>query len=522
MNTVIKGRAAKIFEERNRVFRILYDTIFDVSRVENSCMNYKTICSNFRKLCNAKSCALILFDSYDNTILLKSYSKENSETIILNSYSTINYTTISNSIIKAYTSLKIGDQINPEYSLVNLLPQSVIGKDFINEKDKYIHFPFINNDDLIGIAILELNNTDNLKTKDLIEMFLNMSTIILQRIRANDEIKKSNERFTFLFENSPIGMILVDGLKKVVTINSAALKLINSKESEIIGKKCCNLFCSPNKETCPLNKKGDIYKEREILLCRQGKNPVHVLKSVSPINIAGKLYLIETMIDLTELLKAKEDKKELSKQVLSSEVITIYALAELAESRDKYTGNHIYRVGKYSKLIAEELDEIVYQSNNLNKNDFVNCIELASVLHDIGKVSIPDSILLNPGPLTKEEFEKMKKHTVYGSETLKNVQKNYPKNTFINMGIKISRSHHERYDGNGYPDGLKGKDIPLSARILSVVDVYDALRSERPYKPSFSHEKSIAIIKAGYGSQFDPEIVDTFFKILSNKNICYL
>jgi len=135
---------------------------------------------------------------------------------------------------------------------------------------------------------------------------------------------------------------------------------------------------------------------------------------------------------------------------------------------------------------------------------------LASPLHDIGKVGIPDHILLKPGKLTPEEFAVMKTHVIIGYETLASVNASYPGNGYLQMGMDIARFHHEKWDGSGYMDGLKGEDIPLSARILALCDVYDALRSRRVYKEPFSHEKSREIILNGKGRHFDPVLVEAF------------
>ncbi len=133
-------------------------------------------------------------------------------------------------------------------------------------------------------------------------------------------------------------------------------------------------------------------------------------------------------------------------------------------------------------------------------------------MHDIGKVGIPDSILLKPGRLSAEEFEIMKTHTTIGAETLLEVKRKYPDNKFVEIGIKIAHYHHEKWDGTGYPEGLSGEDIPLSARIMAFADVYDALRSSRVYKEAYSHEESIEIIKQSGGTHFDPEILKVFLE----------
>ncbi len=146
-------------------------------------------------------------------------------------------------------------------------------------------------------------------------------------------------------------------------------------------------------------------------------------------------------------------------------------------------------------------------------DQFIETIYHAAPLQDIGKVGIPDAILLKPGKLMSDEFAMMTRHTVIGAETLQRVLERYPNNAFIKMGIELTRSHHERWDGTGYPDRLAGEAIPLSARILAVADVYDALRSKRPYKEPFDHVKTCAIICESSGSYFDPAIVAAFVTI---------
>ena len=212
------------------------------------------------------------------------------------------------------------------------------------------------------------------------------------------------------------------------------------------------------------------------------------------------------------------------KEITDQQSATIYALAKLAESRDRETGVHIERVGKYCRLIAEKIDWTVYSKLDIQKNKFVDTIEMASALHDIGKVGIEERILLKPGPLTKDEFARIKMHTIIGSDTLITLKKKYPNNVFVNMGLEITRHHHEKFDGSGYPDGLSGLDIPLSARILAIADVYDALTTKRPYKEIFSHSEAMEIMIKDTGSHFDPDLMRIFkeveyaFNIISKSN----
>jgi len=197
------------------------------------------------------------------------------------------------------------------------------------------------------------------------------------------------------------------------------------------------------------------------------------------------------------------------REISDSQMATILALAKLAEYRDEDTGRHIERIQYFCRLLVTCLAENPKHKKLLTPL-YVDNISHASPLHDIGKVGIPDYILLKPGKLTPDEFEIMKTHTVIGFDLLQTVKNRYTKNSFINLGIEISRSHHEKWDGSGYPDGLKGTDIPMSARILAVADVYDALRSKRPYKTGFDHATSMKIILEGRGIHFDPEVVDAF------------
>jgi hypothetical protein len=199
-------------------------------------------------------------------------------------------------------------------------------------------------------------------------------------------------------------------------------------------------------------------------------------------------------------------------EIKRSNSATIYSLARLAELKDSFTGDHIDRVGGLCYHLANELSEEIFLKNNLEKNKFLESIELSSTLHDIGKILINEKILLKPGPLTTEERNIMKEHSNYGHGILLSIRDKYNQNKFINMGLDICKYHHERWDGTGYPDGLSGTEIPLSARIVSIVDVFDALISERPYKKSYTIDVAIIELKKGEGTFFDPELLEVFLK----------
>ena len=201
--------------------------------------------------------------------------------------------------------------------------------------------------------------------------------------------------------------------------------------------------------------------------------------------------------------------EEKVREISESQLATITALSKLAESRDDETGYHIERTRTFCKILCERLRQAPRYGDSIDEA-YVSDIYNASVLHDVGKVGIPDRILLKPERLTPPEFEMIKGHTAIGARTLQAAHRRYPRNSFINMGIAIARSHHERWSGNGYPDGLKGEDIPLSARIMAVADVYDALRSKRPYKPALPHGDTAATLREGAGKDFDPAVIEAF------------
>ncbi|MGA2976484.1 MAG: HD domain-containing phosphohydrolase [Spirochaetia bacterium] len=187
----------------------------------------------------------------------------------------------------------------------------------------------------------------------------------------------------------------------------------------------------------------------------------------------------------------------------------IRTLARLAEYRDPETGFHLQRICEYTRLLALEVHERSPYAFRITR-EYGNDISLSSMLHDIGKVSIPDNILLKPGKLDPPEWEMMKKHTFFGWEVLHKADKELGEQSFLTLAATIALSHHERYDGSGYPNGSAGEQIPLSARISAVADVYDALTTARPYKPAWSHEQAAEEILRLGGSHFDPVLVEIF------------
>lgn len=206
------------------------------------------------------------------------------------------------------------------------------------------------------------------------------------------------------------------------------------------------------------------------------------------------------------------ENAKLYKELSLTREVTVLSLSSLAETRDMETGSHIVRTQHYVKALAEKLKENPYFRRYLDEHT-IDLIFKAAPLHDIGKVGVPDYILLKPGKLNKEEFEEIKNHTTYGRDALAVAEKTLGRHSFMGYAREIAYTHHEKWDGTGYPQGLKGNEIPISGRLMAIADVYDALISKRVYKPAFSHEKAVEIIKNDSGTHFDPTMAEAFLEI---------
>lgn len=204
--------------------------------------------------------------------------------------------------------------------------------------------------------------------------------------------------------------------------------------------------------------------------------------------------------------------KTRSKELQRTQEVAILCLAGLAETRDPETGQHLQRTRLYSRALAERLKDHPRFRHFLNES-MIEKIFNSTPLHDIGKVGIRDAVLLKPGKLTDEEYEEMKRHTIYGGQALQRAEERLGFDSFLRVAREIAFCHHERWDGKGYPFGKSENEIPIPARLMAIADVYDALVSRRPYKEPFSHEKAKQIIAEGHGTQFDPDVTDAFLEI---------
>lgn len=243
----------------------------------------------------------------------------------------------------------------------------------------------------------------------------------------------------------------------------------------------------------------------------------YITKPISPPIVLAR---VETHLTLKRARQFLQDRNAYleaevwrrSREVMAIQEVTIMAMASLAETRDNATGNHIRRTQHYVRALAQHLRHHPRFAAALN-DETIELLFKSAPLHDIGKVGIPDRILLKPGRLTPDEFEIMKTHAALGRDAIAAAERclDTP-DSFLRFAREIAYSHQEKWDGSGYPEGLWGEQIPLSARLMAVADVYDALISRRIYKPALPHEQAVAMIREGRDQHFDPDIVDAFLE----------
>ncbi len=249
------------------------------------------------------------------------------------------------------------------------------------------------------------------------------------------------------------------------------------------------------------------------------KNPARAMRVMSFVWIAGLQGAVAYLILMR--LRAESSRRQVQaaqesvrrqNDLLRTRDAMIFGLAKLTESRDPETGNHLERIARYSTRLAAALRRRPGFAERITPS-FVRLIGISSALHDIGKVGISDSILLKPGKLDPEERSVMQRHAVIGGQCIRKIEMRLGSSNFLEMAREIAFHHHERWDGQGYPEGLQGEQIPLAARIVAVADVYDALSTKRVYKEAFPHERCVQTIREEAGRQFDPALVEVFLAI---------
>ncbi|MCA9109873.1 MAG: HD domain-containing protein [Planctomycetaceae bacterium] len=232
------------------------------------------------------------------------------------------------------------------------------------------------------------------------------------------------------------------------------------------------------------------------------------LQSIVAYLVLTRMYVAHEQREM----QSHEENLLRAKELVRTRDAVIFGLAKLAESRDPDTGHHLERIAMYATRLASAIRRHS-KYRKIVTPSFVRTIGISSALHDIGKVGVEDAVLLKPGRLDEDERFRMQIHTTLGGECIRQIEQRLGNSNFLEMAREIAFCHHERWDGDGYPVGLVGQEIPLSARIVSIADVYDALASRRVYKEPYPHDKCIEIIKAEAGKQFDPQLVEIFLSI---------
>lgn len=344
---------------------------------------------------------------------------------------------------------------------------------------------------------------------------------INERKKAEEALMVSEKKYRSILESIEEGYFEVDLRGNFNFFNDSACRILGYSRDELMGmnyreystqETSKNMYQIFNK----VYTTGNASNISDYEVMKKDGSIKYLQFSVSPMRDQKRQAIGFRGVarDVTENLKAEKKRRELENKLHNVRAATILGLAKLSEYRDKGTGEHLERIREYAKMIAMEMAGLPAYKDYIT-NKYIDDIYQSSILHDIGKVGIQDSVLLKPGKLNSEEFDIIKRHTVLGGDAIAEIESQIEGRSFLILGKEIAYYHHEKWDGTGYPKGLKGEDIPLSARMVAIADVYDALTTKRFYKEAFSHDKSREIIISLKGSHFDPDVVDAF---LVNEN----
>jgi PAS domain S-box-containing protein len=336
-------------------------------------------------------------------------------------------------------------------------------------------------------------------------------------------LKISERNYLVLFDTILSSIIIVDPSAAVVNCNRFAEEMYGYPWSEIVGKDFDAVFQVPGKGAAigeaiaAVNANNGRHAATDVpRRCRDGSIKFTYASYSALRSTEGETVAYSVMErDLTERVRLEKKLEASFRRIKNTQSAAILGFARLTEYRDKDTGKHLERIREYTRVLALGLAKLPLYSDYITE-DYIEDLCLSSILHDVGKVGIEDAILLKPGKLSPEEFERIKQHATLGGEALRSVDREIQEESFLTIGKEVAFSHHERWDGSGYPAGKKGLDIPLSARIVALADVYDALTTRRSYKEGLSHEEAVGIISSERGTHFDPDVVDVF---LSNGEV---
>lgn len=341
---------------------------------------------------------------------------------------------------------------------------------------------------------------------------------IKKRKHAEETLRQSEEKYRTILESIEEGYYEID-LNGRFTFTNPSLRRVFSLAGDQLLETRLSDFISGEQQHQFLALLEEIRKDKTVASTFECEietslgNQKIIELSVSTINDSQmKTVGFRGIIrDITEKRMLERNLLQSLNDVQEARTGIILGLAKLAEYRDTDTGSHLERIREYTRIIVKELKEHPEYKEYIT-DEYIEDLYQSSILHDIGKVGVPDAILLKPGKLTDEEFEIIKKHAILGGKAISDIDKQFENQSFLTIAKELAYYHHERWDGKGYPNGLKEQQIPLSARIVSFADVYDALTSKRCYKDAYGHEEAKSIILEEKGKAFDPDIVDAFMK----------
>lgn len=341
--------------------------------------------------------------------------------------------------------------------------------------------------------------------------------------KKNDEFSQLFDDFNKFIDNRSIILDIQDKILSEDNLRIVLTKMLTSFQSFVPLDKISIIYTDSDNTNLKIDSdssvvvKLDLIKEYKEIICVD-KFTLAMPINVNNVYLGYALFSKKTEYNNHDIKFISGLEKPIGfafyKSLIFRDLLSIVTsgLADLTESRDPETKRHLVRMSYYSEIIAKNL----FMNNKFKteiNDEFIDNIKLVAPMHDIGKVSVPDEILLKPGKLTFDEYEVMKTHAFEGGKVLSNINRRFLRYnlTYFNMASQIAHFHQEKFDGSGYPNSISGCDIPLSARICAIADVFDALTSKRPYKEAFSLEKSYKIIKDGIGNHFDPILVEAFF-----------
>lgn len=334
--------------------------------------------------------------------------------------------------------------------------------------------------------------------------------IAFRAAKAREEA--TEERFQSFFEQNSVGFSITSPDGSWKHVNDKLCRMLEYDKSELFSMTWRDI--TPEEDRSQEVIRFWSLVERGVTESFSQKRYIRKDGSILDVEVSTHLirdkdgdvvYLASSIQDITERLESQRLLAQRALELEKHRETIINSMAILAEYRDGDTGGHIQRTKAYVKLLLERSG-----GDALFPPEDLPLVWQSAALHDIGKVAVPDSVLLKPGPLSKEEFDQIKIHPVVGGEVLARTEGLLGGGAFISYARDITEYHHEKWDGSGYPHGLRGTDIPFLARVMAIADVYDALVSARPYKMAFSHSKAVSIIEEGAGSHFDPDLVQVF------------